>query len=1296
MIKAIRFTFLYFVLTGSLTVSLTQTVKENFSEGFLINPVTTSYGIVAVDEFESVVYLINDDQIQKIVEGPGCGRFLNFSMDRSKFGFKLIDPKSGLETPAIYNFADKKIISLYQPSKRAGQVSFSDNGKIAFMIGTSLVISSGETIVKYNVGVFSNNASISPDGKQVVFRDEFDQLWIFDLEKLTKQKITDDTRGYYNARWSPDTGYISFESVDGNIFIYNRSEGIKHISKGENPKWSADSKKIIFHQKEIDFANVQLINSDLFIYDILSDEIIRITSTQDVFEMDASFTDDAAIIYHTQKAREILKLKVKKNSGATNLPETLYKLDQPLLINTFESLNKGIINQNQIADASGWIHIHQVFDTHDAGSWTSDPVNNRHQGYLCCGATSAMEAIASYGILPPDPISTYGHTSEYGKYISDLYTYNGYTYSNFSIRSGSPGFYSGAHGFMWNGGGSPHSNTVSFLQRHGIEASLSDNMSWGKIKSELELGFPYILCSTSLTDGHIVLAIQQYQDRKALVCNDPYGDKNAGSYGAIRNGKNAVYDWSDENTGHQKITPVVWGVTARYSRTLQLLSTYPQKNQMNISPSTHIFLNFYGNVDPVTVQENVKLISEDGVAIDFSVVDDKCSEGVVEIVPSQELSENTFYSIEILHQIASTSGLQLKRNDEVKFCTGYHGSYSGSILEGFDEESNWSLITSGTNAGQTNTTFTSGIKKNGANALQLNYDFTLTSSGYCRVLFSPEIVIEDTEFESIGMWIFGNCSNNVFEFWFTHEDGYLVKGLAEIINWSGWKFIEFPFDQLNFQGSKLFNCFAVRQSSTSQRNGTLYFDELMSLKGKLSVINSSPGNFEEGVELNSSIVFAMNREIDLSTLGEGFSISPGTEGSFNWDNENNQLTFIPVQELISNIVYTIKLDSTVKDIYGNKLAQPFVLMFSTERTKVSLLSTYPANNDYNVSTMFDVILQFDYAINPASLAGNILFLDSNGEAVPIYVDQSFYSKGIVKFQPQNDLAENDTYKIQIKPGVKDNEGLSFDEEFEINFSVRGDDYLGGNIIHDFENDLGWKAPKDNELSVGVDYLETKFYRDNKRKVSGEYSGVLQYKFKGIKGICRLEILNDIVLDNHQNFGMWMYGDFSHNIVEYWFKDNQNSVYKMIADTLNYTGWKMVDIDLTGITFSGELKFNSIVLLQMNGETSSSKIYIDDIQIGIILSGTDNVEFPVNFSLEQNYPNPFNPSTTIRFSIPQKSKVELKVFDILGRELLKLVDEIKAAGNYTVEFNAGSLTSGVYFYRLKTDTFVSIRKMLLLK
>jgi len=105
------------------------------------------------------------------------------------------------------------------------------------------------------------------------------------------------------------------------------------------------------------------------------------------------------------------------------------------------------------------------------------------------------------------------------------------------------------------------------------------------------------------------------------------------------------------------------------------------------------------------------------------------------------------------------------------------------------------------------------------------------------------------------------------------------------------------------------------------------------------------------------------------------------------------------------------------------------------------------------------------------------------------------------------------------------------------------------------------------------------------------------------------------------------------------------------------------------------------------------------QFGLSIVSVDNDasnEIPMDFILSQNYPNPFNPSTTIQYAIKERSSVELVLYDILGREVKVLVNKEQDAGYFKINFNAGDLATGIYFYRLQAGSFVETKKMILLK
>ena len=100
--------------------------------------------------------------------------------------------------------------------------------------------------------------------------------------------------------------------------------------------------------------------------------------------------------------------------------------------------------------------------------------------------------------------------------------------------------------------------------------------------------------------------------------------------------------------------------------------------------------------------------------------------------------------------------------------------------------------------------------------------------------------------------------------------------------------------------------------------------------------------------------------------------------------------------------------------------------------------------------------------------------------------------------------------------------------------------------------------------------------------------------------------------------------------------------------------------------------------------------------GLTWVENDNKTFPTKFVLEQNYPNPFNPTTKISWQSSVGSRQTLKIYDVLGKELITLVDGYKPAGTYEIELNGKNLSSGIYLYRLKAGNHSLVRKMILIK
>jgi len=120
-------------------------------------------------------------------------------------------------------------------------------------------------------------------------------------------------------------------------------------------------------------------------------------------------------------------------------------------------------------------------------------------------------------------------------------------------------------------------------------------------------------------------------------------------------------------------------------------------------------------------------------------------------------------------------------------------------------------------------------------------------------------------------------------------------------------------------------------------------------------------------------------------------------------------------------------------------------------------------------------------------------------------------------------------------------------------------------------------------------------------------------------------------------------------------------------------------------------------IYLTGEFSANGWGYGTVKFTPIITGISENEIKTyNYKLEQNYPNPFNPTTKINYQLSMFSNVSLKVYDVLGHEVKTLVNENKPAGRYEVTFNGADFPSGIYFYKLETESYIQTRRMILLK
>jgi len=156
-------------------------------------------------------------------------------------------------------------------------------------------------------------------------------------------------------------------------------------------------------------------------------------------------------------------------------------------------------------------------------------------------------------------------------------------------------------------------------------------------------------------------------------------------------------------------------------------------------------------------------------------------------------------------------------------------------------------------------------------------------------------------------------------------------------------------------------------------------------------------------------------------------------------------------------------------------------------------------------------------------------------------------------------------------------------------------------------------------------------------------------------------------------------------------DSQNANVSWSSFNMGYAEQKLENTiikSVIGQNFAGIAKQSNTQIL--------SGFLADTLFRSVLVAVKPSDELPARYALAQNYPNPFNPVTTIHFEIPKETHVTLRVYNLLGQEVMTVIDGESVAGSYDVRIDASALSSGVYFYRLDAGDFAQTKKLLLLK
>ncbi|MEI7906249.1 MAG: C39 family peptidase [Bacteroidota bacterium] len=558
----VRFNIRLEIIFLALCISTTVAQKNVEPEKFFSAPRSTAAGILFSDQLSNGLFLASNSGIALLSNVPGSALYYTVSPDGNFAGFKEVQA-NGMQIPVLYDLTNNTKTELHRGSSRIGQISFARDGSVGCTIENDLIVISGGEEKKYSLGTYSNIAPISPDGKFVVYNDDADQLWMMDLTTQERTRITDHNGSYALPQWSPDGSQILYSRLNGSMFTYSlTARSTASLGEGESPSW-ADNSLIVFSRKVIDHQ--QLVSADLYCINTGTMKKSQWTSTDEYFEADPSFDARTNSIIYTDTKRGGIYSRTLAGENKLAGEQEKIAYDNAVLQKTILARSAVPMSPSTPAAVSlDMPYVHQVWDTPD---W--------YNGSSACGATSSIMVIAYYNIVPRWNVwcsasgSSPSHNSPYGNYVCEIYGFRELSYSYTASDPNGKTSY-GGYGFMWTGSYSPYSRMVDYYGNHGLSAVRYDSNAtfFETAIANVDSGYPFTICNGLTTAGHIIVINGYDVNNRTVIVNDPYGNKNSGTYPSL-NGKGVKYDWVGYNNGYRNLNRIYWGVTVRYTKVSQ-------------------------------------------------------------------------------------------------------------------------------------------------------------------------------------------------------------------------------------------------------------------------------------------------------------------------------------------------------------------------------------------------------------------------------------------------------------------------------------------------------------------------------------------------------------------------------------------------------------------------------------------------------------------------------------------------------------------------------------------------------
>jgi hypothetical protein len=454
------------------------------------------------------------------------------------------------------------------------------------------------------------------------------------------------------------------------------------------------------------------------------------------------------------------------------------------------------------------------------------------------------------------------------------------------------------------------------------------------------------------------------------------------------------------------------------------------------------------------------------------------------------------------------------------------------------------------------------------------------------------------------------------------------------------------------------------------------------------LIDFSPSG-TDSVLFNQEFTFSFDLPMDGDSVINAITCNPSAQLSFSWNTDKTEMKVKPSVTFLPKTNYLITLSASACSKWGVKIASPFQHSFVTRnRTKMNLERSFPLAGETGISIYPQFRFRFDAPLASSTVASGTKLFNDTGTEVAKAGEEIFENegKGYYYFEPSSPLALNKDYHVLLDSALSDTGGMVLGKDSEISFKTRPSAFQTGASVETFDDISRFWDPEASGSTVGTDNPLTTFTASLSRKRSGTSAGRLDYVFVNSSGgLCRVFDTQKPVIgyDASKTFGIWVFGDLSGNILEYWFYSSGSANQIVHVDTIDWAGWELKTIPFSKIGGSGDRSFHSVVIKQAAGGDKKGIIWFDDAQL-ISPTAIEDTEFTGDETEFHVYPNPVRESLTVKVITEEAVSIKLEMISLSGVRIAVVVEEKINPGEYIFNWTVpGEIKDGIYLLRMES-------------